>query len=191
MPYVTLGVGEGTHRFDAGLDMQHRLPSGLTALGSLNPDFSQIEQVVEPISFSYTERWLPEVRPFFMTGTDVYFPGARSFYSRRIQDFDLGLKAFGTIGNDTYGLLDALSYGSENSLAGAWRHQFTPNFYGRLLVVNHDQPGEPGNLVCGLETSRTWRRPNGGDNIWTVLYPAGSYELGGSRWSPPGAPASV
>jgi len=182
MPYVTAALGEGTRRFDTGLDVQYRLPSALTALGSLNPDYSQIEQVVEPISFSYAERWLPEVRPFFMTGQDVYFPGARSFYSRRIEDFDAGAKAFGTIGSDTYGLLDAITYGSENSLVGAWRHQFTPDSYARLLLVDHNQAGEPGNLIYGLETARNWRHPNGGDNIWSVLYQAGSYELGGGHW---------
>jgi hypothetical protein len=187
MPYVTLGAGEGTRRFDAGLDVQYKLPNGLTALGTLNPDYSQIEQVVEPISFSYSERYLPEVRPFFMTGQDVYFPNARSFYSRRIQDFDLGLKVFGTLGKDTYGLLDALTYGSENALVGAWQHQFTPDAYARLLLVDHNEAGAPSNLIYGLTTARTWRRPDGGDNVWSVIYPAGSYELGGGHWSPPGA----
>jgi hypothetical protein len=187
MPYVTLGAGEGTRRFDTGLDVQYKLPNGLTALGSLNPDYSQIEQVVEPISFSYTERYLPEVRPFFVTGQDVYFPNARSFYSNRIQDFDLGVKVFGTIGDDTYGLLDAVTYGSENSVAGAWQHQFTPDAYARLMLVDHEQADGPSNLIYGLTTARTWRHPDSGDNIWTVLYPAGSYELGGSHWSAPGA----
>ena len=190
MPYVTTGLGEGTRRFDTGLDVQEKLPNGLTALGSLNPDYSQIEQVVEPISFSYTERWLPEVRPFFMTGQDVYFPGARSFYSRRIEDFDAGAKLFGTIGSDTYGLLDAIAYGSENSAVGAWSHQITPDSYARLLLVNHTKADEPDNVVYGIEMAQTWRHPDGEDNIRSVVYqsrtqgaPAsGSYELGGGRW---------
>ncbi len=186
-PMSPSAPGKDTRRFDAGLDVQYKLPNGLTALGALNPDYSQIEQVVEPISFSYSERYLPEVRPFFMTGADTYFPNARSFYSRRIQDFDLGLKVFGAIGRDTYGLLDAVTPGSGNALVGAWRHQFTSDAYARLLLVDHTQAGEPSNLIYGLQADRTWRRLNGGNNIWTVLYPAGSYELGGGRWSPPGA----
>jgi hypothetical protein len=181
MPYLTAGLGEGTRRFDTGLDVQYKLPNGLTALGSLNPDYSQIEQVVEPISFSYTERYLPEVRPFFMTGADAYFPSVRSFYSRRLQDFDLGVKVFGTIGGNTYGLLDATTYGVENSLVGAWRHQFTADAYARMLLVSHTRAGEPSDLLYGVETSQTWRRPEGWDNLWSVLYQAGSYELGGGR----------
>ncbi len=187
MLYNTAYLDKDTRRFNAGLDVQAKLPNGLTALASLNPDYSQIEQVVEPISFSYTERYQPEVRPFFVTGGDAYLPGSRSFYSRRIEDFDLGLKVFGTIGDDTYGLLGALRYDSANSVVGAWRHQFTPDSHARLLLVGHTQVGEPDDLTYGLEMGRRRRHPNGEEQSWLTLYPNGYYELGGKHVPPPGS----
>jgi len=75
MPYVIVDLGDAVGgRFDTGLDVQYRMPSGLTALGTMNPDFKQIEDVVEPISFSYTERFLADRRPFFVTGGGAGIP---------------------------------------------------------------------------------------------------------------------
>ena len=148
MPYVTADFGDFVgRRFDTGLDVQYHMPSGLTALASLNPDFKQIEEVVEPISFSYTERYLPEVRPFFTTGQEGFFPREHLLYTRRIEDFDVGVKLFGTIGADSIGLLDATTLGSENALAGAWRHALDDNTYTKLLFVSHRKAGEFGNFT--------------------------------------------
>ena len=86
-------------------------------LGKFHPDFSQIEDVVEPISFSYTERYLPDLRPFFATGEAGYLPPDELLYTRRIEDFDAGVKLFGTLGKDTVGFLDVPTAGEENALA--------------------------------------------------------------------------
>jgi hypothetical protein len=191
MPYVTVDFGDFVgRRFDTGLDVQYRMANGLTALGSLNPDFKQIEDVVEPISFSYTERYLEERRPFFVTGQWGYLPREQLLYTRRIEDFDAGVKLFGTIGQESYGLLDAVTYGSENSLAGAWRHQFDADTQTKLLWVDHRKAGEAGNFCYGLDANHSWRHPKGDDNLWLVLYQSqtqsapsgGSYAVGGSHW---------
>jgi hypothetical protein len=196
MPYVTLDLGQSVgSRFDTGLDVQYRMPNGLTTLATINPDFKQIEDVVEPIAFSYTERYLEERRPFFVTGQSGYLPREQLLYTRRIEDFDAGLKLFGTVGNDTIGLLDAVSYGAENSLAGAWKHLFDQDTSSALLLVNHRKVGEPDNFCYGLDASHTWRNPKGGDTLWTVLYESqtqgaasgGVYSLGGGHWRGAGA----
>lgn len=158
MPYVTVDAGESAGRtFGAGLDVQYRMRSGLTGLGTLRPDYSQIEEVVEPISFSYTERYLPEVRPFFVTGTDGFFPGSDMFYSRRIQDFDAGAKLFGTAGKERVGILDALSYGEGNAFVGAWQHFTTSDFHTGVYLAQRRQAGEPGNSVYSINSSRAAR----------------------------------
>ena len=195
MPYVTIDSGDGFERgVDAGLDVQYKLPNGLTTLASFNPDFRQIEDVVEPISFSYTERFLRDPRPFFVTGSDGYLPREHLLYTRRIKDFDAGVKVFGTVGNDTIGLFDAVTFGEENSLAAGLTHRFGDDFNAKLLMVSHRQLGEPNNLAYGLDACYKWRRPNGYDNLWTVLYQSqtqgvgsgGSYAIGGTHDRGPG-----
>jgi hypothetical protein len=144
---------------------------------------------VEPISFSYTERYLPEVRPFFTTGAGGFFPDSSVFYSRRINDFDAGVKLFGTVGKEQCGVLDAVNLGQENSLVASWRHLTTPDASVGLSIADHTAAGEPDNLVYALSGSRTWHCPDGGDNLWGRSFQSvgdganGSvYQAGGSHW---------
>jgi len=190
MPYLTFDFGENADkRADAGLDVQYKLPSGLTALAALNPDFRNIEDVVEPISFSYVEKYLYDPRPFFVTGQEGFFPKSHLFYSRRIHDFDLGAKLFGTVGNETIGLLDAITFGAENSFVGAWRHRFDDYNGVQLSLVRHDVEGEPGNTACSIDAGRVWQHLDGTDQIWTVDYlsrdadgrSGAAYALGGDH----------
>ena len=194
MPYLVADTGDGYERgVDAGLDVQQKLPNGLTVLGSYNPDFRQIEDVVEPISFSYTERYLSDPRPFFVTGQDGYLPREHLLYTRRIRDFDAGVKLFGTIGDDTIGILDAITFGEENSFAAAVRHNFGDDFTAKLMAVSHSQQGEHENLAYGLDACYNWRRPGVQDSLWTVLYESrdvdsgGSYAIGGAHNAGAGA----
>ncbi|NIM04152.1 MAG: hypothetical protein GTN69_03035 [Armatimonadetes bacterium] len=191
MPYVTADLGEHVgRRFDMGLDIKHKLPSGLTVLGSINPDFKQIEDVVEPISFSYTERYLDDPRPFFTTGQWGYLPDNDLLYTRRIEDFDTGLKVFGKVGNETIGLMDAVTFGEENTLASSWGHRFNDDNNANLSFVSHSKDGEPDNLVYSLGGNRTWRLPDGFNMLWAGLAQSkdmgggsgGSYYLGGERY---------
>jgi hypothetical protein len=188
MPYVTADFGDFVgRRFDTGIDVQYRMPNGLTALAAVNPDFKQIEDVVEPISFSYTERYLPDPRPFFVTGQEDFLPRNHLLYTRRIEDFDVGVKLFGTLGNETIGLLDTVTFGHENALAGAWRHRFDDTTYTKLLFTSHRKHREPHSFCYGLDTGHDWRRPNGSDSLWSVLYQSqtqgarseGCYAIGG------------
>lgn len=190
MPYVTIDSGDTDDPgFNAGLDVQYQLSSGLTALGVINPDFSQIEDVVEPISFSYTERYLRDPRPFFVTGQSGFLPREHLFYTRRIQEFDGGLKLFGSVGNETIGILDAATFGEENALAAAWRHKFDEDNWTRIAAVSHRQEGEPDNFASELAGGRTWRHPDGTDSLWLVLYESqtqgvgsgSSHSIGGSH----------
>ncbi|UCC68339.1 MAG: hypothetical protein JSV79_14765, partial [Armatimonadota bacterium] len=188
MPYVTADVGDFVgRRFDTGLDVQYHMPSGLTALGAINPDFKQIEDVVEPISFSYTERYLRDPRPFFVTGQEGFLPRNHLLYTRRIEDFDAGIKLFGTVGDESIGILDTTTYGHENAFAGAWAHRFDDYTRSKLLLVSHREHGEPHNFCYGFNASHDWQYAEGRDSLWTVLYqsqtqggePEGSYALGG------------
>lgn len=189
MPYALLGLGESSGQpFDAGLDIQYKLDNGLTALGVLNPDFSQIEGVVEPISFSYTPRYLPETRPFFATG-QTSLPPSSLFYTPRIGDFDAGVKLFGTVGKETYGLLDFITLGEQNTLAAGWNHQFIPEFNAKTFVVAQDGKGQHDNLAYCLDVVRIMRNPTGHKDWWLVAMgstaegdPFGTSWAAGAGW---------
>ena len=84
----------------AGADIRYEVTPQLRLIGTANPDFDNIEQAVEGIDFSYGERYVPDRRPFFSEGSNVYRLG-RLFHSRRIMDMDGGLNLFGKIGKNT------------------------------------------------------------------------------------------
>lgn len=102
--------------FRAGLDAKYPVTSEITAVASINPDFSNVEQDVESIDFSYRERFYPDRRPFFQEGGDIISSGSWGFYSRRIPQFDLGLKTYGKMGKLTLGALDCIDFSKTSEL---------------------------------------------------------------------------
>ncbi|GAH41427.1 unnamed protein product, partial [marine sediment metagenome] len=145
---------------DAGLDLKGTFPNGVVALATYNPDFRHIEDIVETIDFTFVERHLPDYRPFFQEG-QWYFPPTTSlpsnlFYSRRIGEVDLGVKAFGTLGQHEFGLLDIYGRGGENHFAGNYAYAFGTTGSVRVSAVDRQVPGEPHNLAYGLGTD--WYR---------------------------------
>jgi hypothetical protein len=111
-----LGYVVGSRRFEepesttvhVGFDWEHPLTSTSTAMLTINPDWSNIEVAHAGIDFTYVERFLPEVRPFFVESAP-YLPTAIIFYPQgRIYRFDRGLKLTGTEGRFRFGLLGML-----------------------------------------------------------------------------------
>lgn len=76
----------------AGADVRVGLTGGLTLTAALNPDFGQVEADPAVVNLSAVETFLPERRPFFAEGADLFRLGIPSgalstealFYSRRI-----------------------------------------------------------------------------------------------------------
>jgi hypothetical protein len=80
----------------AGLDLKYGVSSFLTLDATINPDFGQVELDPAFVNLSAFEQFLPEHRPFFVEGADIFnFGGGsgglasfgstpRFFYSRRI-----------------------------------------------------------------------------------------------------------
>jgi hypothetical protein len=77
-----------------GADVKAGLPGGLTLSATINPDFGQVEVDPAVVNLSAFETLLPENRPFFVEGVDIFrfgnllsfiSPGyAPYFYTRRI-----------------------------------------------------------------------------------------------------------
>ena len=94
LPYLVGGYSEqdttdSAYTARAGADLRYEVTPQLRLIGTANPDFDNIEQAVEGIDFSYGERYVPDRRPFFSEGGNVYNVG-QLFYSRRIEDMDGG-----------------------------------------------------------------------------------------------------
>ncbi|MBC7330490.1 carbohydrate binding family 9 domain-containing protein [bacterium] len=103
--YGVGGFGVDTS-WHMGLDATKFLTPDFKCALTLFPDYSDIEAVYESIDITYTERWLPEKRPFFTEGSEFF----GTFYSRRIDKFDLGFKAFGKQGKNQIGFLNCARF---------------------------------------------------------------------------------
>ena len=168
MPYA-LSVLSEDHEdrepLTAGFDAKGTFPNGVVGMLTYNPDFRNIEDVVETIDFTFVERYLPEYRPFFREGE--YFLPSGIFYSRRIEDFDLGLKAFGALGQHRFGLLDTYRRGGENHLAWRYDRRFGTTAGLSLGGVDRRVPDEAANAAYQF-TGWSWRPFEGGDRSYTV-----------------------
>ncbi|WNG59955.1 carbohydrate binding family 9 domain-containing protein [Archangium gephyra] len=110
---------------DLGLDVKAALTSDLTLNATINPDFGQVEADQLILNLSTFEQYLPEKRPFFIQGMDLFQPvlGTDSphqlFYSRRI-GLDAPIlgaaKLTGTVGKGLdVGFLDVLVAGAQRN----------------------------------------------------------------------------
>jgi len=110
---ITYGMtrlqADTTDTWDAGLDARYAITPAVSALATVNPDFATIEADQEKINLTRFELSLPEKRPFFLEGAELYRQRIRTFYSRRIPDIKGGAQVLGTQGPWTFSALGALS----------------------------------------------------------------------------------
>jgi hypothetical protein len=160
LPYVYVGKdvpnrnGEVRDRLaNAGIDVRYEPRPNLTGVLSLNPDFSQTEQAVTDINFSYNEKRRSDYRTFFQEGS-AYFGGNEEyyFYSNRIPDFDYGAKAFGRFGGSQFGGFVTRSPDDRLDLMAQLDHQFDETHrLGAVLVGTDNQ--DFGNLLYAVNGS--------------------------------------
>ncbi len=137
-----------------GGDIRFRVSSDLSADVTVNPDFALIEADVEEINLSRFELFVPEKRPFFLEGIEMYSQRIRQFYSRRIGDITAGGKMVGGLGGFDLAVLatraDLFSEeadGTVSSVAADYtvlrvqRGVFGPSTIG-LLAANRRVEGE-------------------------------------------------
>jgi hypothetical protein len=125
LPYTLTESSTDTgNRLHFGLDVKRPLASGLRLYGTYRPDFRDIENVVETIDFSYTERWLPERRPFFI---EAYGDGSSIvLYTRRIGDIREGIGVIGRTGRHEAGVLYVNAFDQGNIFAVQHGYQLAP-----------------------------------------------------------------
>jgi hypothetical protein len=112
----------GEHVRSLGIDAAVPLTDTITFVGTLNPDFSNVEIDQQTIAPQEFRRQLLEYRPFFAQGAAFLNPNPYPtgiaglappdliFYSPSIGPFDRGFKVEGTHGNDSFGVLSVRGY---------------------------------------------------------------------------------
>ena len=100
--YDALDLESGNIHNRTGLDARIPLTQTYNALVTVAPDFQNIEDVIAGNDFVRTERFLSDPRPFFVEGNQFFelndrFTFGRLFYSRRIDQLDLGAKTYGQL----------------------------------------------------------------------------------------------
>ncbi|UCE65854.1 MAG: carbohydrate binding family 9 domain-containing protein [Candidatus Zixiibacteriota bacterium] len=90
------GAGDSNDPFDFinddpdgefSLGARYAVNSNITAEGTYNPDFSQVESDEAQIDLNTTfALFYPERRPFFQEGSDLFGTWSNTFYSRTIND---------------------------------------------------------------------------------------------------------
>jgi len=172
MPYALSVISERKEDREAltgGLDFRGTFPNSIISLLTYRPDFRNIEDIVETIDFTFVERYLPEYRPFFQEGAG-YGPPSRIFYSRRLGELDWGTKAFGTVGSNRFGFLDAHQAGGENHLALNYQRLFGTVGNLGFSAVDRAVSGEPANLAYTAGTHWNWPFIGGGRSFDLDVY---------------------
>ena len=128
LPYLLPRFGHAGASLRTGLDARFTLTPQLTAVGTINPDFATVEGAIEPISFSRSERFVPEKRPFFLEGADLFrisdFNVIGGYlFTNHIPAFDAGAKVYGKLTpTDTIALSETVAVGRRSDLAVNYRH---------------------------------------------------------------------
>ncbi len=118
---------------DLAVDLKYSFASGLTAEGTVNPDFSQVESDVAQIDVNTTfALFFPERRPFFQEGSDLFDSYFNVVYTRQINNPQFATKLVGRMGRTTVAYLGARDADSpillpfeERSFVGRARKSFT------------------------------------------------------------------
>jgi hypothetical protein len=93
---------------EASLGIRYAFTSGLTAEGTFNPEFSQVESDVAQIDINSTfALFLPERRPFFQEGSDLFEMPFDVLHTRQINNPQFATKLVGRLGRSSVVYLGA------------------------------------------------------------------------------------
>ena len=175
LPYLIGGISETDTSVGAtsesqrestarvGTDLRYEVTPQLRLIGTVNPDFENVEQAVEGIDFSYGERYVPDHRPFFSEGGNVYNVG-QLFHSRRIEDMDGGLKLFGKLGkNASVGTLGTYHKNNQNFVLSASQSLTATSKISAAFLSHHKQGTSSNNVGHISGSARRGRFSVNGD----------------------------
>ncbi len=107
-PFPTGSFEKADDATDFGLTARWGVTPDLTLLGTVNPDFSQVESDAAQLDVNNQfALFYAEKRPFFLEGADYFATGINVAYTRNIADPAWGLKLIGKPGKNAVGLIVA------------------------------------------------------------------------------------
>ena len=102
-------LSDGKFQQELSVGGKYSISSSVTAEGTYNPDFSQIESDAAQIDVNTTiALFYPERRPFFQEGSDIFRTIFNSFYTRTVNDPRFAVKLTGRTNRMNIGFLSAL-----------------------------------------------------------------------------------
>ena len=113
-----------TDDFDAsvGVDAKVVLRESMSVDLTVNPDFSQVESDEPQVTVNRRfEAFYPEKRPFFLENASYFDTPIPLFFSRRVQDPDLGARLSGRVGSFAVGAVSARDRVSGKAFANVLR----------------------------------------------------------------------
>jgi hypothetical protein len=162
IPYALAAVeADKNPDYEAGLDVRWRPSSRLGVDLTINPDFALIEADVEEINLTRFEFRVPEKRPFFLEGSEMFNQRFRQFYSRRIGDITWGAKASGKLGDTDFSAIvtsegrvleDGLGEATADYAVIRLQHGLARGSNIGLLAATRDFQGENAGSI-GLDTT--------------------------------------
>jgi len=108
----------------AGGDIRWRPSSRFGVDLTFNPDFALVEADVETINLTRFELRIPEKRPFFLEGNEMYSQRIEQFYSRRIGDISWGAKTNGKLGDTDFSAIGTSADIDRENMAGSDRADY-------------------------------------------------------------------
>jgi len=141
LPYFYAGYDNGVGSiFNSGLDLKTSLTDQVQLVGSVNPDFRNIENQILSLDFSRFQRLAGESRPFFLEGSQ--YLGSALFASQEIPSFDVGVNSYGKITDQTsFGFLNTTQFGHQNDFVANLTTNPDPDSSYRFGVTNLEAAG--------------------------------------------------
>jgi len=183
-----------------GADLNLPVTSTINLVGTLNPDFSNVEIDQQTIAPQEFQRQLIEYRPFFAQGAQYLDPNPNGysnyisypnevFYSPSVGPFDSGAKIEGVYGQQSFGVLTFHGYNAEtgetfDDQAFGWKHA-TQNealqYYVDGVFAHHSINGDDNTVEAGFK----------GRNLHTKFVYQFNYAIEHGSWVPQGTAHSA
>ena len=183
-------VSPSTYRYhsidpEVGLNVRWGITQNLSAAGTVNPDFSQVEADVGQVTVNQRfALFFPEKRPFFLEGLEQFDTPNALIYTRRISAPVAGAKLTGKLGGT------AVAYiGAVDDNGGVPRTHPIVN----LLRLRRDLGASStiGLVYTDRIVESAWNRVLGGDArvIWKKIWYSGAQFVG--SWTKAGSGLGV
>lgn len=142
LPYVYGGADASSGAIaDAGLDSKTSLTDQVQLVGTVNPDFRNVENAILNLDFSRFARLAQETRPFFLEGSQ--YMNSQLYASQTIPRLDVGVNTYGKLNDQTqFGFINAYWQGRENDAILNTSYNPTPNDSWRLTATQKIASGD-------------------------------------------------